>query len=64
MESKKILIATKTYPSISQKYKETVCTARVLLSEEEKPLQWIEIYTYFINLGYIIYLILKCEIIS
>ncbi|NES07487.1 MAG: hypothetical protein F6K22_34645 [Okeania sp. SIO2F4] len=44
MESKKILIATKTYPSISQKYKETVCTAGVLLSEEEKPLEWVRIY--------------------
>ncbi|WP_293158661.1 hypothetical protein [Okeania sp. SIO2C9] len=44
MESKKILIATKTYPSISQKYQETVCTAGVLLSEDEKPLEWIRIY--------------------
>ncbi|MGK7919010.1 MAG: hypothetical protein AB4080_03240 [Trichodesmium sp.] len=44
MESKKILIATKIYPSISQKYKETVCTAGVLLSEDEEPLQWVRIY--------------------
>lgn len=44
MESKKILIATKTYPSISQKYRETVCTAGVLLSKEEEPLQWVRIY--------------------
>lgn len=44
MQRKKILIATKTYPSISTKYKETVCTAGVLLDEEEKPVQWIRIY--------------------
>ncbi len=44
MERKKILIATKTYPSISTKYKETVCTAGVLLDENEKPVQWIRIY--------------------
>lgn len=44
MERKKILIVTKTYPSISTKYKETVCTAGVLLDDEEKPVQWIRIY--------------------
>jgi hypothetical protein len=44
MERKKILIATKTYPSISRKYKETVCTAGILLDDDEKPLQWIRIY--------------------
>ena len=44
METREILIATKTYPSISTKYQETVCTAGILLSEEENPLQWIRIY--------------------
>jgi hypothetical protein len=44
MERRKILIATKTYPSISTKYKETVCTAGILLDDNEKPLQWIRIY--------------------
>lgn len=44
MERRKILIATKTYPSISTKYKETVCTAGILLGDDEKPLQWIRIY--------------------
>lgn len=44
MERKNILIATKTYPSISIKYKETVCTAGVLLDDNEKPRQWIRIY--------------------
>jgi hypothetical protein len=44
MERRKILIATKTYPSISIKYKETVCTAGILLDSHEKPLQWIRIY--------------------
>lgn len=44
MERRKILIATKTYPSISQKYRETVCTAGVLLDDENFPLQWIRIY--------------------
>jgi hypothetical protein len=44
MERRKILIATKTYPSISRKYGETVCTAGILLDEEENPLQWIRIY--------------------
>lgn len=44
MEKRKILIVTKTYPSISTKYKETVCTAGVLLDDDEKPLQWIRIY--------------------
>ncbi|WP_445245389.1 hypothetical protein [Microcoleus sp. OTE_8_concoct_300] len=44
METKKILIATKTYPSISTKYRETVCTAGVIFDEEEKPLKWVHIY--------------------
>ena len=44
MQRRKILIATKTYPSISKKYKETVCTAGILLDDAEKPLQWIRIY--------------------
>ena len=44
MERRKILIATKTYPSISTKYGETVCTAGILLDKNEKPLQWIRIY--------------------
>ena len=44
MERGKILIATKTYPSISTKYKETVCTAGILLDDDEKPLKWIRIY--------------------
>jgi hypothetical protein len=44
METRKILIATKTYPSISTKYKETVCTAGILLDGDENPLQWIRIY--------------------
>ncbi len=44
MERRKILIATKTYPSISKKYRETVCTARVLLNGTEQPIQWVRIY--------------------
>ncbi len=44
MERRKILIATKTYPSISTKYRETVCTAGILLDDDEKPIQWIRIY--------------------
>lgn len=44
MERRKILIATKTYPSISTKYKETVCTAGILLDETEKPIEWVRIY--------------------
>lgn len=44
MERRKILIATKTYPSISTKYRETVCTAGILLDDNEKPEQWIRIY--------------------
>lgn len=44
MERRKILIATKTYPSISTKYRETVCTAGVLLDDNEQPSEWIRIY--------------------
>jgi len=44
MERKKILIATKTYPSISAKYRETVCTAGILLTNDEVPVEWIRIY--------------------
>ncbi|TVP67208.1 MAG: hypothetical protein EA343_00695 [Nodularia sp. (in: Bacteria)] len=44
MKKSKILIATKTYPSISTKYRETVCTAGILLDDDEKPQQWIRIY--------------------
>jgi hypothetical protein len=44
METKKVLIATKTYPSISRKYRETVCTAGIILDDEEKPLEWVRIY--------------------
>ncbi|MEM6519626.1 MAG: hypothetical protein AAF722_09900 [Cyanobacteria bacterium P01_C01_bin.70] len=44
MQTRKILIVTKTYPTISQKYRETVCTAGILLNEEEEPIQWIRIY--------------------
>jgi hypothetical protein len=44
MKRRKILIATKTYPSISKKYKETVCTAGILLDDNENPVQWIRIY--------------------
>ncbi|MDF0552169.1 hypothetical protein [Kamptonema sp. UHCC 0994] len=44
MKRERILIATKTYPSISQKYRETVCTAGVLLDKKDEPLQWIRIY--------------------
>jgi len=41
---RQILIATKTYPSISQKYRETVCTAGVLLDAGGHPEQWVRIY--------------------
>lgn len=44
MERRKVLIATKTYPSISMKYRETVCTAGILLDKDENPVQWIRIY--------------------
>jgi hypothetical protein len=44
MELRKILIATKTYPSISTKYKETVCTAGILLDNDENPMSWVRIY--------------------
>lgn len=39
MKTRKILIATKTYPSISKTYKETVCTPGILLDDQESPLQ-------------------------
>jgi hypothetical protein len=41
---RQILIVTKTYPSISQKYRETVCTAGVLLDDNQGPEQWVRIY--------------------
>ncbi|NJN61761.1 MAG: hypothetical protein HC795_09735 [Coleofasciculaceae cyanobacterium RL_1_1] len=41
---RQILIVTKTYPSISQKYRETVCTAGILLDKNQQPQQWIRIY--------------------
>ena len=44
MERYNILILVKTYPSISQKYRETVCTAGLLLDKEFKPSSWIRIY--------------------
>ena len=44
MTRRKILITTKTYPSISTKYRETVCTAGILLDDEDKPIEWIRIY--------------------
>jgi len=40
----KVFITTKTYPSISKKYIETVCTAGVLLGDNNQPLQWIRLY--------------------
>jgi len=39
-----ILIVTKTYLSISQKYRETVCTAGALLDKNQEPQQWLRIY--------------------
>lgn len=44
MHPRKILIVTKTYPEISKTYREVVCTAGILLDEQENPLQWIRIY--------------------
>ncbi|MCG9884725.1 MAG: hypothetical protein MH825_03945 [Cyanobacteria bacterium] len=44
MMRRKILIVAKTYPNISRKYRETVCTAGLLLDDSEQPLQWIRIY--------------------
>lgn len=44
MEKRRILIGTKTYPAISSKYRETVCTAGILLDDSDNPLQWIRIY--------------------
>ena len=53
MERRKILIATKTYPSISRKYQETVCTAGILLDNDEQPVEWIRIYPIrFRKLGF------------
>lgn len=40
----KVLITTKTYPSISKTYKETVCTAGILLDENNNPKDWIRLY--------------------
>ncbi|MEO1742125.1 MAG: hypothetical protein AAFR99_10000, partial [Cyanobacteria bacterium J06629_9] len=44
MKRRNILVLVKTYPSISQKYRETVCTAGLLLDDELKPLSWIRVY--------------------
>ncbi|UFP95822.1 hypothetical protein [Gloeobacter morelensis] len=44
MERQKVLIVTKTYPAISVKYKETVCTAGLLLDPSGEPVQWIRLY--------------------
>ncbi|MCT7974369.1 hypothetical protein [Laspinema olomoucense] len=44
MKKHKIFIATKTYPSISKTYRETVCTAGILLDDDDKPVDWIRIY--------------------
>lgn len=44
MTLQRILIVTKTYPSISQKYRETVCTAGVLLDDLDRPLGWVRLY--------------------
>jgi hypothetical protein len=44
MEKRKILITTKTYPNISTRYQETVCTAGLLLDKDERPLEWIRLY--------------------
>ncbi|MBD2481641.1 hypothetical protein [Planktothrix sp. FACHB-1365] len=44
MERRKILIVAKTYPSISTKYRETVCTAGILLDDNEQSLEWVRIY--------------------
>lgn len=41
---KKILITAKTYPSLSKKYEETVCTAGIELGEEQRPAAWVRIY--------------------
>jgi len=44
MTSRKILITAKTYPSISKKYREIVCTAGILLNDDESPIGWIRLY--------------------
>lgn len=44
MTLQRILIVTKTYPSVSQKYRETVCTAGVLLDDLDRPLGWVRLY--------------------
>lgn len=44
MDLKNILICTKAYPEISQKYRETVCTAGLLLNDELQATQWVRIY--------------------
>jgi hypothetical protein len=43
-QNRKILVVVKTYPSLSKKYGETVCTAGILLGDDEKPKGWIRIY--------------------
>lgn len=43
-EKAKVFITTKTYPSISKKYIETVCTAGILLGDNNQPLRWIRLY--------------------
>jgi hypothetical protein len=43
-QNAKIFVTTKTYPSISRRYIETVCTAGVLLDDQDKPLRWIRLY--------------------
>ncbi len=44
MEERTILITTKTYPAISETYREIVCTAGILLDDNEQPIEWIRIY--------------------
>jgi hypothetical protein len=44
MERRNLFIVTKTYPAISKKYRETVCTAGILLDNDLNPLSWIRIY--------------------
>lgn len=44
MKSQNILICTKAYPEISQTYRETVCTAGLLLDENLNAVEWLRIY--------------------